>query len=366
MEYGINLLNPVHTLTMSREYIFKFKILGIYTGVTIVTVFAFRYMLPIAAPFVIAVLVAAIIERPVAYFEQKFKVKRTIGAVVMIVLIFVVLGAAVYFGGRLLVKQIKNLMENYESYVNRFSNIANDCCCRIDKAFSLKTGTSFAYLSEQADKTVSRISDGAMSSVMNRSVNLISGFTMLFTGIAITIMGTIFLSKDMSRVRDGVRKNIFGEELIYIGGRLKEVLGTYFKTELIIMAITSGICTLGLFLMKNPYAFLLGIFIGLVDALPILGTGTIFIPWAIILLLLKDFKKAVFIFLIYIICYYSRAFLEPKLMGNKLDASPVLMLFAIYVGLKLFGILGVFTGPIALILIKEISSMLIKDLIQEG
>lgn len=347
---------------MSRDNINKFKILLVYVGVTLGTVLVFKYMLPVVAPFVVALLVAALIENPVGFLEKKLHLKRTFGAIIMIVLIFAVLFVGAYFGGKQLIRQVRNLTTNYEKIFAKFIRVADDCCCKIDSTFCLKGGTSFSYLSEQTEKTMKNITDGAVSSAMNHSANLLAGFTMLFTGVAITIMGTIFLSKDMEHIKSSVGKSVFGQEIKHLWYRLKEVLGTYFKTELIIMALTCGICTLGLFLLKNPYAFLLGVLIGLVDALPILGTGTVFIPWTIVLLLLKDVKKAVFIFLIYLVCYYSREFLEPKLMGNKLGVSPVMMLLAIYVGLKLFGILGVFTGPVALILIKELSAMIIKNL----
>ena len=77
---------------------------------------------------------------------------------------------------------------------------------------------------------------------------------------------------------------------------------------------------------------------------------------------MKNFKQAVFIFLLYIVCYYTRQFLEPKLMGDKLGISPVMMLASIYVGMLLFGIVGVFTGPVAYVLIKEIAGIILMQL----
>ena len=178
-------------------------------------------------------------------------------------------------------------------------------------------------------------------------------------------MATVFISGDMSSIRSSVKKNIFGKEIIYLGRRLKTVLGNYLKTELIIMAITCVICCVGLFIMKNPYALLLGIVIGFVDALPILGTGTIFLPWVLVLVFMHRLKQASMIMILYLICYYTRQFLEPKLMGDKFGMSPTVMLITIYAGLKLFGVMGVFTGPVALILIREISDIVIKKLVIE-
>ena len=73
--------------------------------------------------------------------------------------------------------------------------------------------------------------------------------------------------------------------------------------------------------MGNPYALLLGVLIGIIDALPVLGTGTVFIPWCIILFVMGKYSSAVAILVIYLVAYYTRELLEPKLMGAGFGAS---------------------------------------------
>lgn len=243
----------------------------------------------------------------------------------------------VCYGGKILVKQVYDFINKIEEYKLPF-NLNMD---------------------------IKVINEKIVSGVVDNSPGYISGFTMVFTGVAVFIMATVFISGDMSSIRSSVKKNIFGKEIIYLGRRLKTVLGNYLKTELIIMAITCVICCVGLFIMKNPYALLLGIVIGFVDALPILGTGTIFLPWVLVLVFMHRLKQASMIMILYLICYYTRQFLEPKLMGDKFGMSPTVMLITIYAGLKLFGVMGVFTGPVALILIREISDIVIKKLVIE-
>ena len=351
-----------NTFCMSRENQKKIIIFGIYTGVTGIVILSFKYLLPLVTPFVFALLIAALIEKPVAFLEKNWHIKRTAGSVIAVVILSVILILTAYFGGRTLINQIRNFMENSGKYCEKAKEIIGNFCKKFDGLFCLKEGSSYCYVDGQVQNIMRNLSEKGGSIAINNSKNLISGFTMLFTAFAITIMGTLFISKDMENFKQGIRKNYFKKEIIFIGARLKAVLGTYFKTEFIIMSITSAICIVGLLFLKNKYAFLLGIIIGLVDALPILGTGTIFIPWSIVLLLMRNIKKAAFIFVLYLVCYYVRQFLEPKLMGDKFGISPVIMLLSIYAGLKLFGIMGVFLGPIALILSKELSAMIIKNL----
>lgn len=356
------LSNPANNTGMSRDYIYKFKIAGIVTGVAIAVCIVFKYLLPIAAPFVIAFLLALLIDRPVTFFEKKFHIKRSIGSVILLLVGGAVLTLGLFYGGRALAGQVNRLAENYDKYVDKISRVADEYCCKVDDVFDLKEGTSYRYVTVQVEKGIQNISDSAMVNAIGKSMDFIAGFTIVFTAVTIAIMATVFFSKDFNRIKKRAGTGLFGEEIKYLGVRMKEVLGTYFKTQFIIMGLTSVICTAGLYFMGNPYAFLLGVLIGIVDAFPILGTGTVFLPWCIVLILMKNFKQAVFIFLLYIVCYYTRQFLEPKLMGDKLGISPVMMLASIYVGMLLFGIVGVFTGPVAYVLIKEIAGIILMQL----
>lgn len=233
---------------MSRDYITKLKILSVFAVVSGVIYIVFKYMLPVVAPFIIALIISVLVDRPVTFLENKCHIKRSIGTLVIVIAAMALLCLFVCYGGKILVKQVYDFINKIEEYKLPF-NLNMD---------------------------IKVINEKIVSRVVDNSPGYISGFTMVFTGVAVFIMATVFISGDMSSIRSSVKKNIFGKEIIYLGRRLKTVLGNYLKTELIIMAITCVICCVGLFIMKNPYALLLGIVIGFVDALPILGTGTIF------------------------------------------------------------------------------------------
>ena len=110
----------------------------------------------------------------------------------------------------------------------------------------------------------------------------------------------------------------------------------------------------GLFLLGNPYFILFGIGIGLLDALPIFGTGAVLIPWALFSLINKHWVYGVGLIIIYIICYFLREVMEAKIMGGKMGLTPLEALVSMYVGLQLFGLLGFILGPIGLLIIEDI------------
>ena len=106
--------------------------------------------------------------------------------------------------------------------------------------------------------------------------------------------------------------------------------------------------------LKVEYPLLSAIGIGFVDALPILGSGTVIIPWAIISSINGDIKLAIALIILYVIISIVRQILEPKIVSNKIGVHPIFTLIAMYTGFKLVGLLGLFIGPIVLIILQNV------------
>ncbi len=347
---------------MKAESSRKLQIVGIIIGVTLAVGLFIKFILPLFAPFLFAFLIALLIDRPVGFMVKKLKWKRLVCSLIMLGVVFVVVGGLVFLAGDILINQVKKLANNYQNYIAKLEDVTRNCCEYADGMFKLEEGSSYQTVQEYTKTGVNSVVETVVPAIMNNSINVASGLVGFFTVMALVIMGAVFFSKDMEKIRVSTKESIFKKEIAFIVERLKEILGTYLKTQFIIMSMTSGICTLGLYLLGNEYAFLLGVLIGIVDAFPVFGTGTVFLPWTIILLFMKEYKQALGIFAIYTVCYYVRQFMEPKLMGNSLGVSPIMMLISLYLGLVLFGISGVITGPIGAMLIKEISGKIIKNL----
>ena len=103
----------------------------------------------------------------------------------------------------------------------------------------------------------------------------------------------------------------------------------------------------------------MALFIGFVDALPILGSGTVMIPWAIICAINGDLNLGISIIVLWIIMSIVRQFLEPKIVSGKIGIHPIFTLIAMYTGFRFIGIWGMIVGPIILIILKNIFSTLI-------
>ena len=340
----------------------KIQIAGVIIGVTLVVGLLIKFVLPLFAPFLFAFLIALAIDKPVDFLVRMLRWKRMVCTIIMLFLVFTGLGVLVFVAGRILIQQLQRFAGHYEEYISKITEVARNYCEKLDDMLSLKDGQSFDVVQKYTESGADAVASTIVPTIMNNSINVASALVGFFTVMALVIMGAMFFSKDMQKIRVSIKESVFCKEITFISERMKEILGTYFKTQGIIMGITCVICTVGLYFMGNEYAFLLGVLIGIVDAFPVFGTGTVFIPWVVIQLFMRDYKGAIGIFAIYTVCYYTRQFLEPKLMGNSLGVSPIMMLISLYLGLVLFGISGVITGPIAAMLIKEICGRIIKNL----
>jgi sporulation integral membrane protein YtvI len=131
-----------------------------------------------------------------------------------------------------------------------------------------------------------------------------------------------------------------------IGRRLRRLGRQYLRACLLLGLLTFCLSFIGLAILRVPYAFILALLLAVVDLLPLLGTGVILIPWALICLLLGQAKLGIGLLILYGAATLIRQVLEPKLIGDGLGLHPLLSLFSMYAGLRLFGVWGMILAPL--------------------
>lgn len=174
-----------------------------------------------------------------------------------------------------------------------------------------------------------------------------------------TVFTTFFLLKE----EDGIvsfSKSFFGEKACNGFLRMKNsflsVTFSYVKAQLIIESVIFAVLFTGFLLLKLDFAFLLALITAVVDAVPILGTGTVLIPFSLFHFITGEYSIGWGVLTLYGIAMAVRQLCEPKILGTKLGIHPLLTVFSMYSGMKLFGILGLIFGPIAAIFVKNLVS----------
>ena len=138
--------------------------------------------------------------------------------------------------------------------------------------------------------------------------------------------------------------------------RVRHALGGFLKAQLKLSAMSFLIVLCGFLLLKIPYAPLWALFPAVVDAIPVLGTGTVLIPWSLVCFLQGEQSQAIGLLAIYIAAFLSRTILEPRLVGNQLGLDPLMTLVALYAGYRVWGFGGMLLAPLLCVAAMELIS----------
>lgn len=354
---------------MNKEFNKKL-ILGFGSVVIIMMTWAFmRFIFPITAPFIIAFIIAAVLNPVVTKLSVHFKNNKMIASGIIVAIIAAIIFFVISILGYVLIKEIIGLSQNYEYYWQCGCRDAKEFCTGVDEAFGLYKGESFRFICNCKDAFTKNVQNSGIFKTLETTFLMLSkgmvGAGLLIAGAVVMFISVIFISRDYEKIKASARKSIFRTEIKIMKNAMVRLLNVYFKTQFIIICCTSTICTVALLILKNPYCLVIGIGIGLLDALPLFGTGTVLIPWIIVSFVRKKVFQGVALMIVFLITYLLRQFLESKLIGDKLNITPVFMLLSIYVGMLLLGFWGFVLGPVSYCLIVT-GIQLLKSNIESG
>lgn len=331
------------------------------SGIVIISVSViagFKYVFPFVAPFVIAYAVAVMIEKPVNRLARVFKGRKMIASAVIVILFSAVLcvgiGLAAYFG----LAEIKSFIKNYEYNMVTFRQTAARMCLNLDDWLGLSDGQCLDFICRCMEKFEKTVDNGGVSQIMTKVVTISVPAvikTITVTGsVIICFISVVYLAVVIDNVRDWKKENVFRMEIKAVSDSLYRLIHVYFKIEAVILVINSILCIIALLIIKNPYAVVLGILIGIVDMLPVFGTGTVLLPWALFELVNKNVTSTAVLVSAYVITYFVREIMESKCLGDKTGIPPFVMLMVIFLGIMIYGIMGFILGPVSYCIMKAL------------
>ena len=320
--------------------------------ITAAVYFGLKYILPLFVPFLAAYFLAWLIRPAVGFLHRRLKVPPAVGGAAAIFLVFAAVGTGLFWLGRMLIDQLTAFFANLPEYQEVLSEQIEGLCSGCDRIFRLPAGTAEAAMEENMRLVMENVQTEVIPVLSKQSLSVAIGAAGLLGILLIVVVSALLIVKDMEVYRDKFRDSRFYREIHRVTDKLSKTGIAYLRTQGIIMLIIGTICTVGLLLIDNRYALLIGIGIALFDAFPVLGSGLILIPWAVIRLLARDIRSAVILVVMYVICQLVREVLEPKMLGDKIGIPPLGTMMAMYVGIKLFGVSGFLLGPVGLIILK--------------
>ena len=178
----------------------------------------------------------------------------------------------------------------------------------------------------------------------------------MLLSVLIAVIASFYISVDYDKIILAAKKAIpekYLPAITKIKSKGKTIFKSYLRAYAILFIITFGELFLGLTILKQKFAFLFAIIIAIVDILPLFGTGIVLVPWGIGAIILKNYYLGFGLLILYAIITIVRQVAEPHIIGESLGLHPLLSLFSVFAGLKLWGLFGAILAPIAAVLTKE-------------
>lgn len=355
-------------MTEDLNYIFKvfrkiLNIILIIAGVYIGSKIAAFYM-----PFLVGFIIALIIEPAIKFLMKKTKMSRKMSSIIIFVLVFALIIGLVVWGVISLVSESTNLLQTLNIYIDKAYTQIQETIGKL-KITKISISNNVIDLAQNASKEILVKVSTWLADVLTKIINVITSIPTIGIYVVITILSVYFICTDKIYMLDLMEHHMPPKWVQKIGTHIREItksLGGYLKAEAILVLVSFAISVIGLYLLKFigmniTYPLLMALAIGFVDALPILGSGTIMLPWAVISALNGDLKLGIGIIVLWIIMSVVRQILEPKIVSGNIGIHPIFTLIAMYTGFKVIGIMGMLIGPIVLIILKNIFSSIIEE-----
>ena len=317
-------------------------------------------------PFLIAFIISLIIEPAIKLLMKKMKLTRRISSIIIFIIASVLIVGGLIWGLISLFSETSNLLKELNEYVEKIYIIFHNITNQFNKI----------HLPDEIINIVQNSTGGVINTISNWIRNSLIGLINIVTSIptiaiyfAITIMALYLICVDKVYILDQIEHHLPKKWVFKLSTHIRELiktLGEYLKAEATLILVSFIISLVGLYILKFvgfniEFPLLMALFIGFVDALPILGSGTVMVPWAIISGLNGDIKLGISIIILFAIMSIIRQFLEPRLVSKHIGTHPIFTLIAMYTGFKFLGIIGLLIGPITLIIIKNVFSTLIDE-----
>ncbi len=330
------------------------KMILLAIGTTVGVYLGFKYILPLVVPFLFAYFLAKMLVPIITFLHEKLKLPKTLSSMITVITLALLVGCAIFCLGRVFLQQLQSLIQNIPVYQKMFTERLSQLCEHCNKLFGWEDGVLMKWMDGNMEQMRGYLRSKVMPSMTQHTIQGVLRLCGIGAVFFLIIISVIMILKDMDDIREEYEKSCFYKQIHPITGYLSKVGYAYLKAQLIIISLVITICTIGLVLIHNNYALVISIGIGLFDAVPLLGSGTILVPWAIWKMINGNMADGAILLTLYLCCQLIRQLLEPKLIGDRIGIKPIFTIMAMYAGVKIFGLEGFFLGPIALVIVRAV------------
>ncbi len=335
-------------------------------AITIVGIYFAIKMAVFYMPFLIAFIISVMVEPLIRKLSKKINITRKTSAILVLAFVFAIIVGLLILGITVFIDEGSNLLGSLNSYIDQgYGYIMN----YIDK---IKFDE--LQISDQVMNIIKNSATNLLNSISEWIAHFLTSIISIISSIGtvgiytvITILATYFICADRLYILDQIEHHFPRDWVKKFSRNIKKIiesLGGYLEAQIILIFINFILVLIGLFSfdlfgMEVGYPLLMALLVAFADALPIVGSGTVLLPWAVICSIDGRINLAISLVVLYVIITIVRQLLEPKVVSKHIGIHPIFTLIAMYTGYKVIGIAGLLVGPILVIILKPIFETLI-------
>lgn len=354
--------------------------LAYFSVFVIIYYFFIKYALWIVAPFVVAMIVAMFLQKPIVHISKKTtkKIKKPLAVIFVLLVLSVAAGVLVLGGyflirefsdfGSYMVEKLKNipaLVEYLRTWLVDFSiNFPDTIRNYLIESFDDISSTILNQTSGKPGISATSFDLSILATPLGGLWSTAKQIPAIFTAVLVSIIACFFITSDYDGFTGIIKRAVSPEHektLIRAKKIIINVLGQWVKSYASILFITFCEISLFLYILKwaglyeGGYIFVIALCTAFLDILPVFGTGAVLIPWAVFSLFTHKVGLAIGLIVTYAIITVVRQVLEPKLVSKNVGMHPVITIMGMYIGVQAFGFLGLFILPITLVIIQTLN-----------
>ncbi len=349
-----------------RAFIINFIYFGIFV---VLFYFIVNYAMGYIFPFAFAAVLAVILQKPLRKISEKLRIK-THGFISTIIVLLIVLAVIGVLAGAItaIVGEVKELVS---VFLTRFDSLS-DIIIFVEEWVDGVVAKLPDRLAVTANETVSNfftsvktnkfdIDFNMLSAPLSGAWDVVKGVPSFLISIIVTIISCVFMTSEYDFIRDmilGMVSEKKGRKITEAKKTVVQGLGKIIKAYATIMLITFTEVFVGLNIMKllgisnGNYIVIISLITCIVDIIPVLGTGTVMLPWAVYNIIVGDIAQGIGLVVLYAVITVLRQIIEPKLVANQAGLPAIVTIMAMFLGARVFGAFGIILLPLTVIILK--------------
>lgn len=284
---------------------------------------------------------------------------RKVAVLLVVLIVFTLLITVGFFIIQGVVSELISLAESLPAKIPQWMESLDQLGQQISAQFPIISTENLASIIQSLSGHLTE----SITTIAASAVSFVTQMPAIILFIVFTIMSTYFFSVSRFSIMRNLKRQLpqsWQETAQHLYGTLAKALFGWLKAQFIILCCMFLVMFIGFTILNVHYALLIALGIAVMDALPILGSGLVMIPWIGYQLFFGSLPMGIGLALIYVLLIFTRQSIEPRVVGGQFGLPPLWTMCAMYAGFRLFGFIGLFLGPLTLLLMYNVAKMYLQ------